>query len=137
MADAIYNSFKELMADGTFDMDGHTFGISLHGSNFVNDSSHNQFDDISATQTSGTGYTAGGTSLQTVTWTLSGGVVEFDADDTSWASATFTADFAVIRGASSTSSGYLVCALDFGGTQSVNNGTFTVQYNSAGIIQLS
>jgi hypothetical protein len=72
-----------------------------------------------------------------VTWTLSGGVVEFDADDPSWTSATFSADWCVIRGGNSTSSGYLVCALDFGGSESVNNGTFTVQFNSAGIIQLS
>lgn len=136
MADAIYNQFKEFMADGTIDMDGDVFAISLHGSNFVNDSADTHWADVSATQTSGTGYTDGGDSLDSVTWVLSGGVVEFDADDASWTSATFTADFAVIR--SATASGDpLVCALDFGGTQSVNNGTFTVQFNSAGIIQLS
>lgn len=137
MADAIYNEFKERLGDGGHDMDNDLFQITLHGSNFVNDSAHDYIDDISATQTSGTGYTAGGTSLSNVTWTLSGGVVEFDADDPSWTSATFTADFAVVSAVSGTNSGGLVAALDFGGTQSVNNGTFTVQFNSAGIIQLS
>jgi len=137
MADAIYNSFKEYLGDGTFDLDTQILQISLHGSNFVNDSSDTAWSDITATQTSGTGYTDGGTSLSSVTWTLSGGVVELDATDPSWTTATFTADFAVIRGVSGTGSGFLICALDFGGTQSVNNGTFTVQFNSAGIIQLS
>ena len=137
MADAIYNAFKERLGDGGHDLDTDLFNIALHGSNFVNDSAHDQWDDISATQTSGTGYSDGGTSLSNVSWTLSGGVVEFDADDPSWSSATFTADFASIRATDGTNSGGLVCALDFGGTQSVNNGTFTVQFNSAGIIQLS
>jgi hypothetical protein len=137
MADAIYNAFKERLGDGGHDMDNDIFQITLHGSNFVNNSAHDYIDDIAATQTSGTGYTALGDSLDNVTWVLSGGAVEFDADDASWTTATFTADFAVIHAASGTNSGGLVCALDFGGTQSVNAGTFTVQFNSAGIIQLS
>lgn len=136
MADFIYNSFKEYMADGSIDMDGDDFNISLHGSNFIADSSDTHYADIVATQTSGTGYTSGGTSLSNVTWTLSGGVVEFDADDPSWTSATFSADWATIY-SKSASGEALVCALDFSGSESVNNGTFTVQFNAAGIIQLS
>jgi hypothetical protein len=137
MADAIYNAFKERLGDGGHDLDTDLLQITIHGSNFVNNSAHDYIDDVAATQTSGTGYTAGGTSLSNVTWVLSGGVVELDADDASWTTATFTADFAVISAVSGTNSGGLIAALDFGGTQSVNNGTFTVQFNAAGIIQLS
>ena len=137
MADAIYNTFKERLGDGGHDLDDDDLQITLHGDNFVNDSAHDYIDDVAATQTSGTGYTAGGSSLSNITWVLSGGVVELDADDPSWTTATFTADFAVISARSGTNSGGLIAALDFGGTQSVNNGTFTVQFNAAGIIQLS
>jgi hypothetical protein len=137
MANFIYNEFKEYMADNTIDLDGDTFNISLHGSNFVADSSHNQWSDITATQTSGTGYSDGGTSLSNVTWTRSGGVIEFDSDDPSWTTATFSADWAVLRSVSGTGSGYLVGAWDFGGSESVSGGTFTVQVNAAGFIQLS
>jgi len=137
MADAIYNEFKERLGDGGHDLDTDLLQITLHGSNFVNDSADDYIEDVAATQTSGTGYSAGGTSLSNVSWTLSGGVVELDADDPSWTSATFTADFAVISAVSGANSGGLIAALDFGSTQSVNNGTFTVQFNAAGIIQLS
>ena len=92
MADFIYNSFKEYMADGSIDLDGDTFKISLHGSNFVADSSHTHFADIIATQTSGTNYVAGGAELDNVSWVRSGGAVELDADDETWATATFSAD---------------------------------------------
>lgn len=136
MADLIYNQFKEFMADGTIDLDGDVFNVSLHGSNFVADSSDTHWSDISATQTSGTGYTDGGTSLSSVTWTLSGGVVEFDADNPSWTTATFSCDWVVVR--SVTASGEpLVGAWDLGGSESVNAGTFTVNINAAGLIQLS
>lgn len=137
MADAFYNEFKERLGDGGHDLDGDILSISLHGSNFINDSADNQIDDVAATQTSGTGYTALGTSLENVTWVLSGGVVELDATDPAWVSATFTADFGVIRAASGVNSGGLICALDLGGTQSVNNGTFTVLFNAAGLINLN
>ena len=53
MADAIYNEFKERLGDGGHDLDTDHFNIALHGSNFVNDSAHDYWDDISATQTSG------------------------------------------------------------------------------------
>ncbi len=137
MADAIYNVFKERMGDGGHDLDDDDLQITLHGSNFLNDSAHDYIDDVAATQTSGTGYTAGGSSLENITWTPSGGVNELDADDPSWTTATFTADFAVISARSGVNSGGLIVALDVGGTQSVNNGTFTVQFAGAGLIQLT
>jgi hypothetical protein len=59
----------------------------------------------------------------------------FDATDTSWTTATFTAYHAVIYDTTNTSS--LICSIDFGGAQTVTSGTFTIEWNSSGIISLA
>jgi hypothetical protein len=62
-----------------------------------------------------------------------------DAADSSWTSATFTARGAVIykkRGGAATAD-ELLCYIDFAADKSCSNGTFTIQWNSEGIINLN
>ena len=79
-------------------------------------------------ETSGSGYTAGGTALTNVSPTISGTTAFVDfSPDPSWTSASFSTDGAIIyntnqRGETAT---LATSVHDFGGTQTVASGTFT------------
>lgn len=87
-------------------------------------------------EVSGTGYTAGGATLGSVTCTKSSLVCSvLDAADTSWTTATITARYAVIykdTGSSATSPvlGYV----DFGADATSTAGTFTITWDATGIL---
>ena len=65
-----------------------------------------------------------------------GPATKFDANDTAWTSATFTAYFAVLFDDTLVGKD-LICCFDFGGGKTVSNGTFTIVWHSDGIITLS
>ncbi len=136
MADLIYNSFKEYIADGTIDLDNDTFRAILLEATHTEDATDSLLADISADEISGTGYTANGVALANVTWTRSGGTVTFDADNPQWTSASFSAGYLVVIDDTPTGDP-LCCLFDFGGEETVTNGTFTFQFNAGGIIQLT
>jgi hypothetical protein len=137
MASFIYDSFKEYMADGTVDMDGDTFKIALLDGTHTPATTHTQFSNISGDELpDGNGYAVGGQTLSNVTWSRSGGTVTFDAEDPVWSSATFDSAYAVIYD-DTTANDVLVCLIDFGGTKSVSNGTFTVHFHADGIFTLA
>lgn len=125
------------MADGTMDLDNDTFKIMLTTSTYTPAATHSVKADVT-NEISGTGYTAGGATLQNVTWTESSGTVTLDATDVSWTSATFTARYAVIYDDTPTSPlDPLVCLIDFGTDKSVTAGTFTIQFHANGIFTLT
>lgn len=84
-------------------------------------------------EASGTNYTAGGNSLTNISPTTSGTTSFVDFSDTSWTTATFSTTAAMIynssrRGPTATRA----CSThDFGGTQSVTAGTFTIVFPTA------
>lgn len=136
MADVIYNAFKEALADGTIDLDNDTFRAILLATAHTPDPTDAVLADLSAQEISGAGYTTNGVALANVTWTRSGAVVTLDADNPQWTAATFAAGHLVIF--DDTPAGDpLVCLFDFGGEESVVNGTFTFQFNASGILTLS
>ena len=49
---------------------------------------HDFRDDVTASEVSGTGYTAGGVAITTTDLTLASGVLTYDAADASWSSST-------------------------------------------------
>jgi len=136
MANDIYPSFKEWMADGTLDLDNDSFKIMLLDDSHAFNAAHDLIADISGNEISGTGYSAGGASLASVTWVRAADVVTFDAANPTWTTATFSAWFAVIYD-DTVADDPLVCQIDFGGEQSVTAGTFTIQFNASGIITLT
>lgn len=76
-------------------------------------------------EVSGTGYSAGGTALTNVTPTTSGTTAYWTfSPNPSWTSATFSTTACMIY--NSTNSNRSVSTHDFGGTQTVTAGTFTV-----------
>jgi len=145
MADLIFNKFKEWMADGTMDLDNDTFYVALFTDASPPPATYDSYDTggagVALTNdytevASGSGYTTGGTALSTPTWVESAGTVTFDAVDTSWTSATFTARWAAIYDSTDANNG-LVAMIDFGSNKSVTSGTFTIQWHGSGIFTLT
>lgn len=93
-------------------------------------------DDI--TEVTGTGYTAGGVSLTGVTVTASGGVVTFDAADTTYTTVTIAA----IRGSwiyknvGTAATDPLAFWHDHG-AQSITAGNYQIVWNAGGIATLT
>lgn len=87
------------------------------------------------TETTGTGYTAGGQTLTTVTWTQSGGVWTLDADDPSWTAATITPAWAVFAditpGTDATNP--VVAVADLNGAPGVTADTYTLHLAATGL----
>jgi len=80
-------------------------------------------------EVSGTGYTAGGNTLTNVAPTSSGTTAYTDFADTTWSSATITANGALIY--NSTQSNKAVAVLAFGGDKTSTAGDFTIIFPTA------
>lgn len=134
MASGIYNCFKTDLCDGSVNLasGGDSFKVALYNNSHAFTATDTVYS--ATNEVSGTGYTAGGTALsgQSISGTTT---VTWDATDTAWSGATFSAYHAVIYDVTNTNS--LVCSIDFGGVQTVTSGTFTIQWHANGILQLS
>jgi hypothetical protein len=93
-------------------------------------------------EVTGTGYVAGGNTLvisQAPTSTNTETVAWLNFENSSWANATFSADGALIY--NSTQGNKAVAVLNFGGTKTTTNQTFTVTFpastSSAAIIRIT
>lgn len=127
-------------AEGPMDLLSDTIKVALYtstASGFVQDTSESYAvtNEVSA---SGTGYTAGGATLGSKTYTATSLTTTFDAADSSWSSATFSAAACQIYDDTVASpSKPLICYTDFGGTQSVAGATFTLVWNASGIFTIT
>lgn len=138
MADLVYNQFKEYSMDGTIDVDNDTFKLGLLDDTYTPAATHATWGEISGDEVSATNYTTGGTTLGSVTWTLSGATCTFDAADCAWAAVSFTARYGVIYDTTPAApTNPLVCLIDFTENKTVSAATFTIQFNSGGIFTLA
>lgn len=94
----LYNSFAELVADGTIDLDTDTFKCMLVSSAYTPSLAHDEKADVTNELATANGYTAGGATLGSVTWGQVGGVSTFDSADVSWtpSGGAITARYAVL-----------------------------------------
>jgi hypothetical protein len=127
--------------DGTavVDWDTDTVKAALLTGYSVNQDTHDFFDDVSGTEITGTGYTAGGASLgsRTATYDTATDQIRLDAADTTWTTSTLSATDAVVYKSTGTAStSPLMAAVDFGGTVSTTTGTFQITWDSTGIVVL-
>jgi hypothetical protein len=136
----LYGSFPAKLANKEIDFDTDTVKVSLHTSTYVPaQDTHDYFNDVT-NEVVGTGYTAGGATLgtKTVTYTAGTNTQAFDAADTSWATSTITARYAVVyvsTGVSTTSP--LIGYIDFGADVSTTGGTFQITWDAAGIFTIA
>lgn len=100
--------------------------------------SHEYFDDVSANEITGPGYTAGGATLanKTVALNTSTNTAKFDADDPSWTSSTLSAHGVLYYISTGTASTSLLLSYHPFATQPTvsTNGAFTVTIDAAGIL---
>ena len=131
---AICNSFKQeiLEAEHNFTATtGNTFNLALYTSSATLSKSTTAYTSTEEiTNTSGTAYTAKGNALTSVTPVLSTDTAVCDFADTSWTSASFTANGCLIFNDTATGDP-ACCAIAFGGDKTVSSGTFTIQFPTA------
>lgn len=134
---ALYNEFKEELLKGLVDMDGHTFKMILVTGYTPNIDSHNGYSDVSAYELSGTGYSAGGATLGslTVTKDTSNDRAVFDAADVTWASISAGTPSHAILYDESHASDCLVAYWEV--TTATNGGNYTLQFGADGVLTLA
>ena len=128
---AICNSFKTEILTGTHNFtasSGDTFNLALYTSSATLNKSTTAY--TTSNEVSGSGYTAKGNALTSVTPVLSTDTAVCDFADTSFTSASFTARGCLIFN-DSASGDPAVCAIDFGSDKTVTSGTFTIQFPTA------
>ncbi len=141
MASKLYGNFLKLALNKEVDWDTDTIKVALLSNAYTPDQdAHDYFNDVSANEVSGTGYTAGGNTLasKTITYDSGSNVITLDAADTTWSSSTITARYAVVYGSTGTaSSSPLIGYVDFGSDQSSSNGNFTITWDATGIVRIT
>lgn len=94
-----FESFREYLVDGTFDLNADTFMCQLQTSTFVPlVSTMTVLADLTNEVANGNGYTTGGNLLASISLSRVAGVVTWNAADTSWTAsiASWTARYGVI-----------------------------------------
>ena len=130
MANVVPYSFAQELLKGAHNFPTNTIYIALYeaGSGAPYAVSDTAYASGTANQVSGTGYTTGGKVLQNGTVANQTNVATVTFDTISWTSATFCAAYGVLY--NNSASDKLIVVLDFGGTKSCSNGTFTITFPS-------
>ena len=133
MASGIYNRFKANLMNKEVDLEADTIKVALYDNSHsftAADTDYTTSNELA----SGSGYTTGGNTLASKAVTEAA-TTKWDAADRNWTAATFTAYHAVIYDTSVSND--LIASIDFGGAKAVVAGTFTIQWDAAGIITLA
>lgn len=119
------------------DVSADTFKAMLVTGSYAFDQDAHDFKDDITNEVTGTGYTAGGATLTSVTFTYnaSTNTFSFDAADVAWASSTITARGCVIYDSTpgTDATRPLLIFIDFGADVATTAGTLTITFDSAGI----
>lgn len=152
MASALYSNYKKLIFSGNVNpcmsgiyvmlVSGTYNNTANLASNLLN---HVHTGDLANTPSTCyevvdplSSYTRGGKQLTGKTASINGTAGMFDAADTTWSTSTITASGAVIYQSGTTpASSFLIAWLDFGADQTSTNGTFSIVWNSNGIINIT
>lgn len=110
------NTFKEILVPDTFTPDF---------------DAHDLYADVSGSELSGTGYSAGGITMSGETWTIASGAAKLDATDTSQGGLTVSTIRGSVVQCSTLSGGPLILARTFGSDYAVTAGTLTIQHHAS------
>jgi hypothetical protein len=132
----LYGAFIDHLAQKRIDIDSDALKFALATSSYTpNQDTHDFFDDIT-NEVAGTGYTAGGQALTSVTWAYNSttNLWTLDSADPAWGSSTITSRYGIIYDSTPASNATrpLIGYVDFGVDMSSSAGTFTVVVDSAG-----
>jgi len=130
MANIVPDSFKQELFLATHNFNttsGNTFKLALYTT--VSGFSTGTTNYITTNEASGTGYSAGGTTLVNSTVTVAQNISFVSFNNATFSTATLTASCCLIY--NSTQSNKAVVVLDFGGSKTSTNGDFTIQFPAA------
>jgi hypothetical protein len=134
----VYGLGMKSLASKLANLSSDTLKVSLHTSTYAPNQDTHQFQSDLTNEVTGTGYTAGGQALTsvTLTYTAATNVLMLDAADVSWASSTITARYAVVYDATpgTAATNPLICYVDFGADVSSTAATFQIVWDAAGIV---
>ncbi len=138
----MYSKFPvTLMTDKLGDLSGETTLKCLLCTSAYTPSqdNHDYHDDITNEVAAAGNYSTGGVIMTTTTVGATARVTTVDAANTTWASSTITARYAVIYDYTGGTSGTnaLVLYVDFGEDKSSEGGTFEIQWNASGIFTIT
>ena len=127
---AMCTSFKKELLEATHDFTAasNVFKLALYTSSATLGASTTAY--TATNEVSGTGYTAKGEFLTSVTPTSSGTTALTDFNDLTFSTATITARGALIYNEAATGDPS-VCVLDFGGDKTSTAGDFTISFPAA------
>lgn len=138
-----YNTVAELIADGTIDLDTHSFKLALLASGYTPSAAHDDYTDLTNELSTAVGYTSGGQALASITWAQTGGVATFDSNDVVWTASggSIVARFGVLYDDSTTPKkliGYVLLDAAPANVTATDGNTFTVApHASQGWFQLT
>ncbi len=127
---AMCTSFKQELLEAGHNFKnsgGHTFKLALFTSSATLGASTTAY--ATTNEVSGTGYSAGGNTLTRVDPSTSGTTALTDFADTTFSTATITANGALIYNSSASDKAVIVLA--FGGDKTSTAGDFTIQFPTA------
>jgi hypothetical protein len=130
MANIVPDSFKQelFLAIHNFSTSaGNTYKLALYTT--VSGFSASTTNYITTNEASGTGYSAGGTTLVNSTVTVAQNISFVSFNNATFSTATLTASCCLIY--NSTQTNKAVVVLDFGGSKTSTNGDFTIQFPTA------
>jgi hypothetical protein len=137
----LYGLFLKSLANKEIDLDSDTLKVMLCTSAYTPDQDTHQYKSAVADEVTGTGYTAGGATLGsvTVTYDATSNALVLDAADTEWADSTITARYAVIYDdtPSTDATKPLIAYVDFGGDQVSTAGAFGITWDASGIVRIT
>lgn len=137
----VYGGFLQSLANKEIDLDTDTLKIMLCTSTYTPNQDTHRYKSSVTNEVTGTGYTAGGNTLTSVTvnYTAGTNTLALDAADTSWAASTITARYAVIYDSSPATDATrpLIAYIDFGADVSSSGAAFNITFDAAGILTIT
>lgn len=134
----VYGLAVQSILNKEIDWDTDSIKVMLCTNAYTPDQDAHRYKSSVTNEVSGTGYTATGAALTSVTvaYNTSTNVITLDAADTVWASSTITARYAVIYDSSPASDATrpLIAYVDFGADVSSSGAAFTITWDAAGIV---
>ena len=134
-----YNNAKKLFLDGDIDLAVDTIKVALVTGYTPDIDAHDMWNDVSANEESGTGYSTGGETLANSEVTVIGAsdLAMWDGDNVTWTGLDVgTPSHAIIyKSTGDAATSPLIAYMELGTAS--NGGDYTIAWNASGIARLS
>ena len=130
-----YDSYWQSLNNKELNLLSDTIKLMLTTVSYVPNRGTDRYKSSVTNEVSGTGYTAGGTTIGSMANSITGNVYTITGANASWPGSTFTARIAVLYDSTPATDATrpLIGYVDFGADQSPSAGTLSVTWNASGI----